>query len=279
MAGTDLIRRANLAQVCEARERTLDFWRRGAELIHKGNMMAGRAGGRCCSQDALRHLSFCTEVRDVQRFAEQAAMDLDREVWRCIIETCGLADVMSANDLRKFRESVEGRDVPAATFDSASATLASMVAKAPESFRLGVVDLFADLSREYRTNRAFDLPEKFILDHAVSRSDWRHGDGRLSTTVSWEYGTYRTARDRINDLERTLCVLDGRRPPEHPNKVTDTMDQEVLNREGRTHETELLRFKWFLKGTMHVWIKREDLREQINRIIAKHYGEVLADAS
>jgi hypothetical protein len=42
-------------------------------------------------------------------------------------------------------------------------------------------------------------------------------------------------------------------------------------------ETDYMRVRWFKNGNIDVEIKKPELIERINRIIAKHFGETVAD--
>ena len=110
----------------------------------------------------------------------------------------------------------------------------------------------------WKTNSAFMVPEKFILDYIVE-SGWSGG-------LSFSY----TAREKLNDIDRALCMVSGKvfesSDPEAPGikKISDSISDWCKDKT-KPEESEFFSFKCYQKGSCHFKFKDDALRMEFNR--------------
>ena len=272
---TELIKKATLAEIDGHRTAALEHYRQAAEHILAGNKIAdlacpaGQHGFKFSlsrnETDQLAYSRACSGD-----FVDAARETLDQAIWRHVLRATTLADVLDAKARKDLEESL-AKDCPPANFETMAATLQALVGNSPLMIKRGVVELFRRLSKNHRTNDAFRIGDKLILESLFSAvsggSSWQN----------WNHGSMK--RDSLVDLERTLHVIDGQRPPEHDCNIVAKVDAGRKERQAeREIETDYLRMRWFQNGNAHVWIKRPDLVTAVNRVIAEYCGEVLPHA-
>ncbi|MBN8884453.1 MAG: DUF4942 domain-containing protein [Rudaea sp.] len=131
-----------------------------------------------------------------------------------------------------------------------------------EMVERGIVSLFRSLSWDYRSNSPVAFGQKLVLRN-VAR--WCHlskkyfGDGK---------------GNELDDVLRTLSLLDGKPEPDYRQSVSAGIAQGILDGEAWRDYFDL---KLFRNGNAHVRFKRMDLVDRLNVIIAKHYPGALAD--
>lgn len=270
---TDLVKRANLAEIDEHRTKAVEHYRQAMEHIKLGNQAATLA---CPSAVNMGSFTLSCEITNglaykPRDFADDAQAYLDAYIWRHVLRATSLADILDATARKELEQSLE-KDTPPADFETVAATLQALVANSGHMVQRGVVELFRHLSNHHRTNDAFKIGEKLIMssvfDHAGD-SYWQplnHYSGQM---------------DRLTDLERTLYILSGETPPEQNANIRQQIyaHQKENGYGNRELETKYLRIRWFKNGNAHVWIKQAGLVDQINSIIANYCGDVIADAA
>ena len=188
---------------------------------------------------------------------------VDKALWQHLGEKTGLLSLMDTKTREKWQRDVSDQS-PECTRDALEATFASLHEQRGLIFERGLVQAFANLSGHYRTNDPFKLGPKIIVT-GCSESTSR---GRLY----------------LADAERVLYVLDGKKPPETADKGVRGAIAAATGvgwgiPKQCNFESEYLSGRLFMNGNAHVRFKNEDLRHRANRLIAKHYGETLADDS
>lgn len=180
---------------------------------------------------------------------------LNRRFWRASFELIGFNKVMDKQAVDEFDRSLEANP-PEFNIENVRSTFLSFSADAERIFKRGIVNLFKALSRNYRTNDSFKIGSKFICSGATRP----FGMGLWLTSTMDSY---------ITDLDRVLRGLDGKPFVEYQLKSAVT---EALVK-GDDYEDEYIKARGFYKGTLHIWIKKPELVEKINDIIAAWYGE------
>lgn len=98
-----------------------------------------------------------------------------------------------------------------------------------------------------------------------------------------EHGWWNHHRDTeatLLDIERTFFVIDGlAMPPSYGGIVG-----KLRHRRRSTHgprqdivESEFFKVCVYKNGNAHVWFKRDDLVEKVNKLLADYYGEVIPE--
>lgn len=183
--------------------------------------------------------------------AQEAVKDLDRAFWRRAMAITGFNKYMDKIARADFERELENRP-PEFNESNVRATLIDAMAQADEFMNRGIVELFKNLSGNYRTNDAFKVGKKIILQRWFVK---------FCGDVSVNY----QAEPEMNDLDRVLKVLDGA-------KFQEYEFSSALRKARGEFENNYVRIKMFKNGNAHLWFKREDLLERINDIIAAWYG-------
>lgn len=196
-----------------------------------------------------------------QRVSVNATQAFDAAGWSWLIDASGMSALMTADDKQGLRKELQD-EAPALTRINVHATFIRLFEERHEVFRRGVIELFRSLARQYRSHSAFQVNKRLILPGAFREGSW---------------SSFSCARERVDDLERILCVLDGVDPTQIPHEERLSTRLEVLRRQGEPeHEDARLTCRWFANGNLHLWLRQPRHIDQINTLIAEHYGAALA---
>lgn len=273
----ELIKKESIAELVAHRDRAIELYRTAATMLVEANKSAKlafpsqRYGG--IGRTDGDFIVGASEPDCIEKFVTLATRKMDQSVWRHLVAATGLGELMDRKAREEFHESID-KDPAPATMDNVCATFFTKGAEAPEIFERGLVNAFSHLDPGYKTNKAFKIGPKVIMDRAFSPSVW-HDKGKKRLTLWWNH--YARAGDELADVERVLLLLDGKKPLENRSGgIVGAIDLANAAK-ARTAETEYFSAKWFDKGSLHITFKRLDLLAKANRIIAKHHGETIAD--
>ena len=185
---------------------------------------------------------------------EALTRDVDRRMWRQTMELTGFNKYMDKVARNEFTDSLE-KNPPEFNIDNVRNTLISSYNQAETFMKRGIVQLFRNLGAQYKTNDAFKISKKIIL-----RNWFTVFCGSLSVNYNQEA--------EMNDLDRVVRTLDGKEFKEH--HFSQAMRKIISSME---YEDEYFKIKAFKNGNAHLWLKREDITDKINDIIAEYYGE------
>lgn len=199
---------------------------------------------------------------------------VDSAGWRHLMDACGLASLMDQATKQKFDAQIMDEPQPL-TMDNAIATFEALREQQTSIMAQGVINVFRSLNYGlYKSNSAFKLDP----------------DGRVITSGAAEPGYFGVqpsynGTDKIADLYRVFLLLDKKTIPQNLHAaVREFMrDQDAPERRNSRYrylsdsECDYFRVKLFKNGNAHIWFKRPDLVERINRVIAHHYGTTLPD--
>ena len=80
--------------------------------------------------------------------------------------------------------------------------------------------------------------------------------------------------EKMNDIDRVMQTLDGNK---HQPRSFETAARQTMGKEVNTYEDEYYKLKAFKNGNVHIWFKRLDLLEKLNKVISEYYnGQALA---
>ncbi len=193
-------------------------------------------------------------------FTEAARKMIDRRMWAVLIELTDLERLMdkAAKDAL-YRQLQE--EVPEATEDNIFATLQQFALDADTIFKRGISNCFSSLDRRFRSHDGWKVGNRVILSYAFD--EWG----------SWNYN--RNHRDTMHDIDRTFAVLDGRDNPHMVGGIVTAVEQARGRGFGRRQsecESDYFKIRCFKNGNAHVWFKRDDLVDKVNRLLGEYYG-------
>ena len=258
---TDIIRQGSIQEVILKRDRAIELYYRAMALMAEAAEVAKDASQSRYASIRFDNTDF-TGKQDYDK--EKVRQSIDRDVWLYLLGLSGLKNLMDAEAYGEFRDQLE-KDPPEVTLDTLTATFRDLGAQGDELFRRGLVNVFKRLNyRAYKTNDAFSIGKKIIVEHVMGAyggfSHWGH------------------KREAISDLDRIFHILDGQEPVDHRGDAAGLV-AEASHRKEYELETEYFRFRWFKNGNMHIWLLRPDLVTKANKLIAEHFGPTLRQAS
>ena len=190
--------------------------------------------------------------------------NIDRGIWRDLMKKSGMLSIMDAQARDQWYNSLEKDDIPAVSEKNILSTFEQLHLNKDEVFERGVINVFKGLSWDFKTNSPCKFGAKIIVSGLVKCDRWGFG-------LNWGW-----QRDRLADLERMLMLLDGKPVPDNRADVTHRLGDHIHDdRHSTRYEDNMFAIKYFQKGTAHITLKRPDLVDQLNDIIARHYPGVL----
>lgn len=248
----DLALQQTLDDVCEARDAAIRDFSAALRLIDsaRGNLSV-------IAPHIMPYLGSGFPSEEV------FTKDVDRRLWQIVWDKTHLSQYMDKKAREEMHRSLE-KDPPAMTLENARTALLSAASQADLFFARGVHELFRTRNDyDYETNKAypFRLGEKMVLDGAVDvwflpKKTWSH---RMS--------------DRLNDVDRVFKTLD--QVVFAPRTLEAAINAAWASSD--TFEDGYYKIRGFKKGTAHIWFKRHDLLEKVNKVIADYAGPVLGN--
>ncbi len=203
---------------------------------------------------------------DLFRYDIEIIMNnVDAMLWRAALLKTGLRDVMDDQAMDEFERSLD-RNPPAFTIETVRATFFEKAQHADMMFRRGIVNVFRRLSDKHWSNKRdrFRVNEKVIISGVL--------DNWLGSRMTVNYHR----RSFLDDIDRVVMVLDGK--DFVPSRLECGIEA-VLKDGGMKYNDDYYRIKCYKNGNIHLWFKRLDILEQINKLIAEYYDEnTLADS-
>ena len=195
---------------------------------------------------------------------EQQIKTLDKRLWHHAFHLTGVDAIMDRQARHEMERDMEYGKVPPFTSDTVRDMFVSLAQDADVMFRRGVTELFRSLSGDYKRHEAFRVSPKIIC-RGFARPRF---DGR-----GLEVNHY--AADRINDLDRVMCAIQGRQYK--PRALESAMNAGFLD--AGEYQDDRIKARPHKNGTIHIHFLDSELLGGINRMIAEHYGETLPDST
>ncbi|MFP8756380.1 DUF4942 domain-containing protein, partial [Klebsiella grimontii] len=214
-------------------------------------------------REGYRYDCWFTEKTD--KAMKAMTRNIDRRIWRELMNKSGMLSLMDADARDEWHKSLEKDDIPAISEDNILSTFRQLHQSKDEVFERGVINVFKNLSWDYKSNNPCKFGKKIIINSLVKYDKWGY-------SLSWGW-----QRDRLADLERVLMLLNGKPIPDNRADVTCRLGDYIHeNRNSTSYEDEMFSIKYFQKGTAHITFKRAELVDKLNDIIAHHYPGTLA---
>ena len=224
-------------------------------------------GGGTAQEWGMRegHRYDCWFTEKTDKAMKAMTRNIDRRIWRELMNKSGMLSLMDAQARDEWHKSLEKDDIPAICEANILSTFERLHQDKHAVFERGVINVFRGLSWDYKTNSPCKFGKKIIVDGLVSFNRWG---------FSFTHG-YR--RDQLVDLERMLTLLDGKPLPDNRSDIACRLSDHIgQQRTSVVYDDELFRIKYFQKGSAHIVLKRPELIERLNDIIASHYPGILS---
>ena len=264
---TDVICSTSIRHILAVRKSTLlqidTLIRQLAEISAMTESIGGKAAPGWAMKQDFR--CGCWLMEKPEMAMKAITRNLDREIWRDLMQRSGMLSLMDAQTRDTWYRSLEYDNFPEISEANILSTFEQLHHNKQEVFERGIINVFRGLSWDYKTNNPCYFGKKIIVNNLVKYDKWRY-------SLSWGW-----RRDQLADLERMLFLLDGKTIPDNRHDVTiRLMDFIRDNPRQQVFEDDLFNVHFFQKGSGHITFKCMDLVEKMNDIIAKHYPGMLA---
>lgn len=274
----ELLPRATLAQIAKSRDKALALYAEAHAAIEAANgrlrdaAEALRAAAPTANLDVFRRedrqkLFGSLQVAPRDEFMAMARHMVDADVWTHVVNATDLQRLMDKKAKDALRQQLTSDPVEFSE-ETAAATLQSFALEAGTIFRRGIAEVFSNLDRRFRSHDGFKVGSRVIVDGAFDAwGYWNH---------------YRDHRATLQDIERTFHVLEGKAVPLDYAGVVGAIDAARREQRGfharQTEvETEYYLVRIYKNGNCHLWFKRRDLVDRVNKLLAEYYGAVIPD--
>lgn len=301
--GQEVATLANIAEICAGREKALAHWMAAYDAFHAETKAASMAciGRTWLSFPTDRNNSESSQLGEAfliapdkvleirenyvrtgtqtgrEAFRAVVSTQLDRAAWQALLELTGGGDLMDRQAKEEWRASLKN---PAPfTVENCKATFGHLWGNRRELFLRGIANTFSRLDRRFRSHDGFKIGSRLIIDLALDTS--------FSRSCHWRN---HDRRETFEDVERLLYELDGKPYPTRsdlaklrkddpapPRLMADELAALAPCNLPQVVTGPYFRVRAFKNGNLHIWFERDDLLEQVNKLLAEFYGEALGD--
>lgn len=178
---------------------------------------------------------------------------IDAAAWDMLMRKSGNLMFMDATAKEEWQKNIKDGKFPELTYENIAATFRDLHASRKDMFHRSIIKLFQNLSWDYKTNQPFRFGKRII--------------------VGYFHGYSRSGKDKVDDLVRAFCVLDGKPEPQYAQSFSASVGYRETT---GFRETEYVSVKWFKNGNAHITFRRPDLVEQMNKILHIYYPNAIA---
>lgn len=189
---------------------------------------------------------------------EWASKTVDASLWEHLLALSGIRSYMDAEAKKKWDEAIEKNTTMPLTVETAFETFKLMHEKRGEFFERGVLQLFRQLSYDYKSNKPQKFGKRIVIRYL---------------TAYFGYPQHETCA-KLDDLIRAFCILDSKPEHDHRNGVYRALGDKTRPA-GTDWENDYVRIRVFKNGNGHLFFKRPDLVDQLNLILHKHHPDAL----
>jgi hypothetical protein len=202
--------------------------------------------------------------------ADGCVQGLTRNAWHYIVEQSNILEMCSIKQAKEIEEQIEKNELPDITEANVWAFIEKVQRDLPSMVQQAVAEVFKILTPganerggywakyTHKTNAAskWEVPAKLILDHYIDPGYMGH----------WSVNHY--DEQNLRAIDNVFSLLDGKGVAKYPTDLLTTING-ALKENVHTCETAYFACKMFGKGTLHIRIKRDDLRKELNRIAGR----------
>ncbi len=265
-----------------------EHWMKGIEHIRKAklfldqNKIHDRSSGHDRDKDFKHILEMALE--NVHSCRSEFLRRHRKLAWTSVFEQMEFNKWLDSKQQDKFMRDVQRDSTVPFTAENIRTTLENVFMSRKKLFDESVANVFDELC-----GHAVENGSGPVIPSNVANS-WRKGEGwktndnyKVNQKLIFPYGVsysfggfnlnYGGARTIYTDIDRILCVLDGK-PFEKCHTIGDAIETMCRMVRGETNsggwkfESEYFEGRFFKKGTVHLKWKRLDLWEAFNKTAA-----------
>lgn len=208
--------------------------------------------------------------------AEHLNYELDnlrRGYWELILDTRDFSELLTNESREKLNRQLSGVYEVEINYTNIQTMLMALQQNQTNILVDSIVSIFKRITQHHmneyssnvhyyngwKTNDAYKINHKIIVP--ISRGgfepmwDFKEEYNRINMRT----------RDFIDDLIKALQLIDS----------SVTSDFKSINKQ--EFENEWIRFKMFIKGTVHIWFKDQKLLDKLNYIAGQHFNWIPSD--
>ncbi|MEI7412135.1 DUF4942 domain-containing protein [Pectobacterium aroidearum] len=258
-------------RIVAQRERGVTAFMEAIERLREAQKMLFEASGRGwisgMTEIIERSLSSDRSATREAALKRSVFRYADRDIWTRLMNDTGMFTLMSEAQRKEWDIQLYSDNCPEITLDNVIATFRQLNASKGETFEQGVIDVFRNLSWDYKTHNPCLLGKRIIMD------------GVLDNHRGLYFSVRTYAQNRIDDLARPFWILDGKNVPD--NRISEGANLSAFISQGgaasvgEVFTCEYFTVRAYKKGSAHITFTRPDLVDRINDIIARHYSGAL----
>ena len=211
---TDVICSTSVCHILAVRKSTLLPIDTLIRQLAKISILTESIGGKTAPDWAMKQDFRCgCWLKEKQETAMKAiTRNLDREIWRDLMQRSGMLSLMDAQARDTWYRSLEYDNFQEISEANILSTFEQVHQNKDEVFKRGVINVFRELSWNYKTNSPCKFGSKIIINNLVRWDRWGF---HLITGQQ---------TDRLADLERMLHLFSGTPIPGNGKNITIHQD-------------------------------------------------------
>jgi len=246
----------NIAAFLDVYARSIERIRRAYDTLAEAQTELDSMFGSAysCSDVTGRHApgAYWT-TKEPGKYADAIQKEIDKKVWRRILDRLGAGKVLSAARQKKIDEQIEAGQVGPVDTETILRVAGEFMQAAPDMARELYAEAFEALRpphSQLKTNHLYRIGPKVIiacLDHSYN------GKMRVS---HWREA-------KIASIDKAFHLLDGKPiPGGYRTPLIDAVNTTPYHEKG---STEYFTFEGFGNGNLHITFRRPDLVAALNR--------------
>jgi len=253
----------------KTRNAFVNFMRSMEELSFYGSELAEKYCPEGCSGLGLEHihqmaLSSFSGGGSTQMRCNDFRDQLNMSAWKKILSGLNLDGIMTSGVKRSLEDNIEKAGHLPLTKANISAVVQAIIGNAGDTMKKAVVDVF-DLFTRYhefnrvanaegwKTNKSWYCGKKVILPNWVE-PDWSKNGMHINFSRAKDY----------EDIDKACCWLTGKRYSDI-STIEASMQADMHGPKEMKGESEFFFFRYFIKGTVHLTFKSQDVLDAFNR--------------
>ena len=264
---SELICSTSIERIVTGRDAALKQIEQLIQQLDSISRLTSEIGGGTAQDWAMKsgHRYDSWLIENTDKALPAITRNIDRNIWRDLMLKSGMMALMDAEAREQWCQNLEECDLPTISEANVLSTFEQLHLNKMDVFERGIINVFKELSWDYKTNNPCSFGKKIIISNLVKYDKWGYN-------LNWGW-----QRDRLADLERMLTILEGQSIPDSRADVIRRLDDHIRENRHSTHyEDKMFSIKYFQKGTAHIIFNRPALVDKLNDIIARHYPGMLA---
>ncbi|MDB6373887.1 DUF4942 domain-containing protein [Photorhabdus bodei] len=257
----EIILSVSIEKIVSYRNHILELIEKAIDILDQSQSLSLEIGG-----GALFDWEIKLGRYDKEGILKKITKINDRSIWNSLMSKSGMFSLMDDQARDEWERNLEKGEFPEIKRENIESSFEQLSREKNDIFERGVINIFKNLSWDYKTNVPYKFGKKIIMNNLVNHDSLR--GFRASSFGS----------NKLDDLERILNIFDGINVKDYRNSIGRLFDDHVINsKEATEYEDDYFIIRYFKKGTGHILFKRLDLLEKLNYIVVRHYPNALPE--